>query len=58
MRAEEKEDAEEERKQEEEERMRQTYDPISGVYDDTKRRVTDLKECSRVTLPRPLPVVE
>ena len=28
------------------------------MYDDRKRRVTDLKECSRVTLPKPLPVTE
>ena len=34
---------------------RQTYDPIEGVYDDRKRRVTDLQECSKVFLPKPLP---
>jgi hypothetical protein len=34
---------------------RQTFDPETRTYDDRKRRVTDLKECSRVTLPRPLP---
>ena len=28
------------------------------MYDDRKRRVTDLQECSRVTLPKPLPVTE
>ena len=26
-----------------------------GIYDDRKRRVTDLKECAKVTLPKPLP---
>ena len=36
-------------------RSRQNYDPIEGVYDDRKRRVTDLAECSKVHLPRPLP---
>ena len=34
---------------------RQPYDPVGGVYDDRKRRVTDLRECSKVTLPKPLP---
>ena len=29
-----------------------------GVYDARKRRVTDLKECARVTLPKPLTVTE
>ena len=33
---------------------RQVFDPVGKIYDDRKRRVTDLKECSRVTLPRPL----
>ena len=35
---------------------RQIYDPITNTYDDRKRRVTDLAECSRVTLPKPLGV--
>ena len=33
---------------------RQIFDPVEKVFDDRKRRVTDLRECSRVTLPRPL----
>ena len=33
---------------------RRIYDPIKKIFDDRKRRVTDLKECSRVTLPKPL----
>ena len=37
---------------------RQVYDPVEKIYDDRKRRVTDLKECSRVTLPRPLKPAE
>ena len=32
---------------------RQIYDPRTRTYDDRKRRATDLKECARVTLPRP-----
>ena len=34
---------------------RQPYDPVGGTYGDWKRRVTDLKECAKVTLPKPLP---
>ena len=33
---------------------RQIYDTRERIFDDRKRRVTDLKECGRVTLPRPL----
>ena len=33
---------------------RQIYDTTDRRFDDRKRRVTDLKECARVTLPRPL----
>jgi hypothetical protein len=33
----------------------QTYDPVSRCYNDQNRRVTDLQECARVTLPKPLP---
>ena len=51
-------DTEELRIEEEEARSRQTFDPINKIFDDRKRRVTDLKECSRVTLPKPLPVCE
>ena len=36
-------------------KTREIFDPIAKVYDDRKRRVTDLKECSRITLPKPLP---
>ena len=32
-----------------------TFDPLNKIYNDRKRRVTDLEECSRITLPRPLP---
>ena len=35
---------------------RQIYDPITNTYDDRNRRATDLKECSRVTLPKPISV--
>ena len=31
------------------------YDPINGVYDDRKKRVTDIQECAKITLPKPLP---
>ena len=43
---------------EEDARERQIYNPIEKVFDDRRRRVTDLKECTRVTLPKPLPVVD
>ena len=33
-------------------RTRQIYDPETNTYDDRKRRVTDLAECSRVILPK------
>ena len=33
---------------------RQVFDPVKGVFDNRKRRVTDLKECNRVFLPKPL----
>ena len=38
-------------------KARQIYDPILNIYDDRKRRVTDLAECSRVVLPKPLTVI-
>ena len=50
---------EEERKRaskEEEAKSRQVYDPIEDEYDERRRRATDLVECARVTLPRPLSV--
>ena len=34
------------------------FDPINKIFDDRKRRVTDLDECSRVTLPKPLSTKE
>ena len=46
---------EEEAALEDEARSRLTFDPQTKVYNDRKRRVTDLEECSRVTLPKPLP---
>ena len=49
---------EEEMIEEQEAKSRQTFDPVEKVYDDRKRRVTDLQECSRVTLPKPLPTNE
>ena len=42
---------------EDEAKSRQVYDPIMNIYDDRKRRVTDLAECSRVVLPKPLSVI-
>ena len=38
-------------------KTRQIFDPIDQVYDERKRRVTDLVECSRVTLPKPISIV-
>ena len=35
-------------------RTRQIYKPIERRFDDQKRRVTDLSECGRGTLPRPM----
>ena len=49
---------EQEMQDEIEAKSRQTFDPEKKEYDDRKRRVTDLKECSRVTLPKPLPTKE
>ena len=39
-------------------RSRQVFNPVDKEYDERKRRVTDLKECNRVTLPKPLPASE
>ena len=36
---------------------RQVFCPIERRYDERKRRVTDLVECTRVTLPKPLSTV-
>ena len=38
-------------------RTRQVFDPITNEFDERKRRATDLVECARVTLPRPLSTV-
>ena len=38
-------------------RSRQIYDPEERKYDDRNRRATDLVECSRITLPRPLNII-
>ena len=35
-------------------KSRMIYDPKEMVYDSRKRRATDLKECTRITLPKPL----
>ena len=40
--------------QEYEAKSRQLYDPCEKPYDSRRRRVTALKECARVTFPRPL----
>ena len=49
---------EEKRRDEEDARKRQTFDPVKKEFDDRKRRVTDLKECARVVLPKPLKITE
>ena len=35
-------------------KARMAFDPKEKVYDSRKKRVTDMKECSRITLPKPL----
>ena len=30
------------------------YDPKTKTFDNRKRRVTDLQQCARITLPKPL----
>ena len=40
----------------EEARTRLVYDSENRRYDERKQRVTDLKECSRIFLPKPLDV--
>ena len=39
-------------------KTRQIYDAQSKEYDERKRRVTDMQECSRVFLPKPLKVTQ
>jgi hypothetical protein len=48
----------EERIEEEEAKCRQVFAPEEKTFDYRKKRVTDLKENSRVTLPKPLPMAE
>ena len=35
-------------------RNRMIYDPVMKTFDSRKMRVTDLRQCTRVTLPKPL----
>ena len=35
-------------------RNRMIFDPTEGIFDNRKRRVTDLRQCARVTLPKSL----
>ena len=46
----------EEENEVEEARTRQVYDCVGRVYDERKQRVTDLKECAKIFLPKPLEV--
>ena len=57
LKSKEEEEREEKEAQEYDAKSRQIYDPINKIYDDRKRRVTDLVECNRVTLPRPLNII-
>ena len=45
----------EEQEEEEDAKSRLTFEPLTKTYNDRKRRATDLEECSRITLQRPLP---
>ena len=47
----------EEMVEEEEAKTRQVFNPLEKIFDNRKKRVTDLKENSRVILPKPLPPV-
>ena len=40
---------------EDQEYLDEIFDPQEKLYDDRKRRVTDLKECNKITLPKALP---
>ena len=42
----------------EEARTRMVYDSESKTYDERRQRVTDLKECNRIFLPKPLEVTK
>ena len=48
----------EEKMEEEEAKTRSVFDAVEKRYDNRKKRVTDLKENSRVVLPKPLPPPE
>ena len=49
---------EQEKIDEEEAKSRQIFDPIEKIIDMRKKRVTDMKENSRIYLPKPLPAIE
>ena len=48
----------EEENEVEEARTRSVYDAETKTYDERKQRVTDLQECSRIFLPKPLEVTK
>ena len=50
----EEEEEKEQKMREEEAKTRQIFCPIEQKYDERNRRVTDLVECNRVTLPKPI----
>ena len=50
--------ASKEKSEEQDAKSRMIYDPENLTYNDHNRRVTDMDECSRVTLPKPLPIQE
>ena len=52
----EQEEEKEQAMREEEARTRQIFCPIDKIYDERNRRVTDLVECNRVTLPKPISI--
>ena len=52
----EEEEEKEQKMKEEEARTRQIFCPIEKKYDERNRRVTDLVECNRVTLPKPISI--
>ena len=49
---------EQERYDELDAQSRQIFDPVKKIFDDRKRRVTDLKECNRITLPKPMKEID
>ena len=51
-------DKSKEKSEEQDAKSRMIYDPENLTYNDHNRRVTDLAECTRVTLPKPLPIQE